>query len=220
MGLKGGGGGSRSLLKVRIKEYGLDTSHFAHPSPPNSRRRVTAEALFQYNRRKGCREDTRILRRVMLEAGVTHQCVGKKCGLPPKWKGRPLQLQVDHINGDPFDNRLTNLRFLCPNCHSQYTLEAKVLVSYADCKCGAQIKKSSSTCKKCHLKGLSNRVRSTKATWPDNDTLSRLLWEKPATQVAKELGVSSVAVKKWCKHRTISTPPRGYWQKVRSLDTR
>lgn len=35
------------------------------------------------------------------------------------WNGKKLSLQLDHINGDHSDNRLENLRFLCPNCHTQ-----------------------------------------------------------------------------------------------------
>ena len=41
------------------------------------------------------------------------------CGLGPEWNGMVLVLQIDHINGDSTDSRLENLRFLCPNCHSQ-----------------------------------------------------------------------------------------------------
>ena len=41
------------------------------------------------------------------------------CGLGPEWKGKPLKLHPDHINGDRTDNQFRNFRLLCPNCHSQ-----------------------------------------------------------------------------------------------------
>ncbi len=41
------------------------------------------------------------------------------CGQGPEWNGKVLVLQLDHENGDCTDNRLENLRFMCPNCHSQ-----------------------------------------------------------------------------------------------------
>ena len=43
----------------------------------------------------------------------------QKCGNSGEWNGKILKLQIDHINGIYNDNRLVNLRFLCPNCHSQ-----------------------------------------------------------------------------------------------------
>lgn len=41
------------------------------------------------------------------------------CSLPPVWNGKPLVLQLDHINGDSDNNHPSNLRLLCPNCHTQ-----------------------------------------------------------------------------------------------------
>jgi Zn finger protein HypA/HybF involved in hydrogenase expression len=41
------------------------------------------------------------------------------CGLGEKWQGKPITLHVDHINGDPSDDSPSNMRLICPNCHSQ-----------------------------------------------------------------------------------------------------
>jgi 5-methylcytosine-specific restriction endonuclease McrA len=41
------------------------------------------------------------------------------CGLYAEWNNKPIKMQLDHINGIHSDNRFDNLRFVCPNCHTQ-----------------------------------------------------------------------------------------------------
>ncbi len=65
----------------------------------------------------GTRRHRGHLKRRILLAGIKEdRC--EFCGAN-EWQGRPLALQIHHINGDGTDNRLENLKLLCPNCHSQ-----------------------------------------------------------------------------------------------------
>jgi hypothetical protein len=68
-------------------------------------------------RQKKTRGKLGALRKSLLEQGRPLIC--SECGQLPTWNDKPLVLQLDHKNGDKFDDREENLRFLCPNCHSQ-----------------------------------------------------------------------------------------------------
>lgn len=56
-------------------------------------------------------------KRLVKEGYLEYKCA--ICGNLGEWNGKKLVLQLDHKNGIHNDNRIYNLRFLCPNCHSQ-----------------------------------------------------------------------------------------------------
>lgn len=114
-------GGSHGHYKRRVESLGLDTSHFLGAAwktgRSDGRRRSASDVLIL--RTSGKRQKTYLLKRSLLESGIECKC--SKCGLGEEWNGVPLTLDIDHINENWLDDRLENLRFLCPNCHSQFS---------------------------------------------------------------------------------------------------
>ena len=60
-------------------------------------------------------------------------------------------------------------------------------------------------------------VKKTKIKWPTSEEMTNLVYQKPTQVLAKELGVSDVAIAKYCKKHGIAKPPRGYWAKQKKL---
>ncbi len=115
-------GGSHSHYSRRIAKLGYDTSHFKGKASnkgksfPNRKLKIEDILIL---RSSGNRQKSHLLTRAMLEWGIPHEC--NVCGQGTSWLGNPLTLDVDHINENWLDDRIDNLRFLCPNCHSQFS---------------------------------------------------------------------------------------------------
>lgn len=105
-----------SQVKRRMDDLNLDYSIFKGKSAVIKTGRLN-NARKEDILKENCKHQRTVLRRYVIKNNlVPYKCA--ICGCT-EWQGKTLSLELDHINGINNDNRLENLRFLCPNCHSQ-----------------------------------------------------------------------------------------------------
>lgn len=117
LGLKEAGG-NYNHTKIRIKNLGLDISHFKGQGWNKGKKlgpKKSIEELLVIDR-KYPYQSFKLKNRLLSEGIKQHKC--ETCGIT-EWNGLPTPLELDHINGINYDNRLENLRTICPNCHAQ-----------------------------------------------------------------------------------------------------
>ncbi|MER5851783.1 HNH endonuclease signature motif containing protein [Streptomyces sp. NPDC002012] len=107
--------------RVRRKalQLKLDTSHFTRRSWGSTQvhePKAIAPTTLVVMPQGSTRVSRPRLHRALQEIRIPYRC--ESCDNPGEWLGRPITLQIDHINGDWLDNRAENLRYLCPNCHA------------------------------------------------------------------------------------------------------
>lgn len=112
-------GGNVTNLRRMCIRWGIDVSNIngqSHARGKKSPRRTTPDDRLVMGSPSDHRVEAAKLRRSLLEIGVEHKCNG--CGIN-SWMGQPLVLEIDHVDGQYWNNQHENLQFLCPNCHSQ-----------------------------------------------------------------------------------------------------
>lgn len=126
------------------------------------------------------------------------------CGQQPFWNNKPLIMILDHINGNHTDDRLENLRWVCPNCNYQLdttgykksrVLKTKEITKTYCIDCGKEITKGSLRCNKCE--GLAKRIPEEKML-VTREQLKSLIREKSFTSIGTMYNVSDNAIRKWC----------------------
>lgn len=147
-------GNNVNRLKKYIKEKNIDETSLEknrkeHKRTINIRQKVESKDLFIEN----CKSATvSVKKRILDDKLLPYKCYS--CGNEGEWLGKKLVLILDHINGVSNDNRLTNLRFVCPNCDSQSDTYKGRNVSWKKkkCKvCGNKLDRSNKSgyCKTC-----------------------------------------------------------------------
>lgn len=105
-------GGNYRTIKKYITEYNIDVSHFTNkPKEKNISVRPLSEILTdgKYG------QTTKLKNRLLKEGVKEHKC--EKCGRTIWDNGLPIPLELHHINGNHYDNKLSNIQLLCPICH-------------------------------------------------------------------------------------------------------
>jgi hypothetical protein len=102
-------------LNKQLKAAGVATEHLRGRSWSRGVSLPPRQELAAILRRGSVIQTTYLRRRLLREGVFAHRCAG--CGLG-EWEGRPIPLELDHIDGDRTNNELGNLRLLCPNCHA------------------------------------------------------------------------------------------------------
>lgn len=108
-------GGNYYVAKLRMKRLGLSTDHFTRRTT-KGRQLPTKASLDDYLSNKVRINSNRLRKRLLREGIFEYKCYS--CNLST-WLGKPISLELEHINGVSDDNTLTNLTLLCPNCHAQ-----------------------------------------------------------------------------------------------------
>lgn len=188
--------GSQTHMSKRARNAGIDWSHFTgKPSVPSSKKRPIED---YFSNKYGIKSDT-LKRRLIHEGFKKASC--ERCAAT-EWLDGPVPLELDHKNGDHWDNSLENLEILCPNCHAVKTsLQARGIdkikhhkgerVKPRVCVCGRSISQKAKTCIFCRRNNMRHKIQ-----WPIEQDLLKLLDRFSCVAVGKQLGVSDNAIRK------------------------
>ena len=189
-------GSNHKTLKRRIKELNIDCSHLKKGYELMvefniGRKRPLEEILVRDSSYAG----SCLKRRLLKEGLIENIC--SECGQGSDWKGKPLVMVLDHINGINNDHRVENLRMLCPNCNSQQDTFAgrnnAVLNLSRICECGNKKMKDAGHCRSCE------QITRRRVKRPSKEKLKEEMGNSSLSALGRKYGVSDNAVRKWAK---------------------
>lgn len=191
IGLDNKGGNFKTFNRV-ISFYDIDVSHFTNGASYVLNKLNTKKPINELLVKNSSYNRSHLKKRLIENGMLKNTC--SICGLSDKWNGLNINMILDHKNGISNDNRIENLRMVCPNCNSQLDTHCgkhKKRKKYF-CECGVEITKASNKCIKCS--GIDKRVINNR---PNKEELVSLIEQFGYSGTGRIYGVSGNAVKKW-----------------------
>ena len=186
-------GSALKVLKNSLDNYGIS---YLFINEKEIKSKIPIEELLVENKRYKSSD----LKRRLIQEGLK-QDICELCGQTSNWNNKFLTLQLDHINGNHNDNRLENLRIVCPNCHSQTeTFSNKRSKKHNYCiDCGCEISRKATRCSSCSAKH-KPFCKVPIHDRPTKEKLASLIQIYPFTTIGKMYNVSDNTIRKWCKY--------------------
>ena len=188
-------GGSYDTIKRYVRIFDIDTSHWLglkyHRPKGKNCPKIPLDLLLVQNC-GSCRSTLK--KRLVKENILKNICV--ICGQLGTWNGKKLTMVLDHINGVNNDNRIENLRMVCPNCNTQLpTFCGRKNKIYRKCvNCGESISRDAKRCPSCAKENFRKVQR------PSYEQLKSDISNMSMVKIGKKYGVSDNAIRKWLRY--------------------
>lgn len=213
-------GGNYKVINRYINEYNLDISHFDNGKFTSNSTPTNKKSLKDVLVENSTYSRSSLKNRLYNEGILERKC--SLCGQDENWNGMKISLIIDHINGIHDDNRIENLRIVCPNCNAGLDTFAgknrllnknenevnikKIIksdkinknkikhVHKEYCKCGNEKSKYSNSCDDCF------RKRRRKVERPLLEELIKDIELLGYSATGRKYGVSDNSIRKWIKN--------------------
>lgn len=213
-------GGNYNTLSYFITNNNIDVSHFEPHKQVGIRGFFVAREISEVLVKNSTYKSTNHLKNKLYKLNLKSP-ICELCHQDETWQGKRMSLILDHINGDRHDNRIENLRIVCPNCNATLETHCRGLnVKKEDkytrfdlCECGNKKRKDSKTCKSCYHKNSKGIeiINSKKDTFIEAMEKRRKVQRPPYEELLEEIsllgyvgvgrkyGVSDNSIRKWIK---------------------